>query len=54
MQSYVDAGNNIFSAVDVKEALQYGKGLKNTKVGVAEMDKENVSLEGGTIPNISQ
>ena len=54
MQSYVDAGNNIFSAVDVKDALLYGKGLKNTKVGVAEIDKENASLERGTIPNISQ
>ena len=39
----------IYQNTDVKQALQYRKGLKNTKVGVAETNSKKISLKGGKI-----
>ena len=33
MRSYIDAGNDIFTAEDVFKALHYGKDIQNVKVG---------------------
>ena len=42
------------SANDIFRALQFAKGMKNTKVGVVEIDSSKSLLQGKTIYNISQ
>ena len=54
IRSFVDAGNDVISANDIFKALQFAKGVKNTKVGVVEIDSSKSMLKGKTIPNISQ
>eukprot|EP00111_Clytia_hemisphaerica_P010078 TCONS_00029465-protein len=53
MKSFVDAGNDILSSTDIKEALQYGRGLQNTKIGVMEIDNSKTKVMGTKISNIS-
>ena len=50
----MDAGNDVISADDIFKALQFAKGMKNTKVGVVEIDSSKSILQGKTIPNTSQ
>ena len=50
----MDAGNDVISANDIFKALQFAKGMKNTKVGVVEIDPSMSILKGKTIPDISQ
>ena len=54
IRSFVDAGNDVISANDIFKALQFAKGMKNTKVGVVEIDPSMSILKGKTIPDISQ
>ena len=51
IRSYIDSGNDLTTAEDIYTALHYGNGLKNAKVGVAEIT--DVPLKGKKIPNIS-
>ena len=53
MSSYVNSGNNINTANDIHEALHYGKGIKNSKVCVLEINEETSKLKGIEIPNVS-
>lgn len=53
MKSFVDAGNDIISSNDIKQALQYGRGIQNTTVGVMEIDNSKAKVEGGKVTNIS-
>ena len=53
MSSYVNSGNNINNANDIHDALHYGKGIKNSKVCVLEIDEEKSNLKGIEIPNVS-
>ena len=41
MRSWINSGNDLCNAMDIKEGMEYAGGVKNTRVGVAE-----------TIPNI--
>lgn len=54
MRSFVDAGNDILSADDLKQALMYGKGLKNTNVGVAVINSDQSKINGIKIAKVSQ
>ena len=51
LRSYVDAGNDIVTAEDLRQSLHYGFGMKDTMIGVAQVD--NVLLDGPKIPGLS-
>ena len=51
IRSFVDSGNDLLTGDDIYTALHYGNGLKDAKVGVAEIT--DVSLDGNKIQNIS-
>ena len=51
IRSFVD---NVISANHVFKALQFAKTMKNTKVGVVEIDSSKSIIKGKTIPDISQ
>ena len=53
MNSYVCSGKNLLTAEAVFDALHSGKGLKNTKVSVIEINTEESKLEGNKILNVS-
>ena len=40
MRSWVARGNDILNANDIKEGMEYAGGVKNTKIGVAEIMSE--------------
>ena len=42
MRTYVDEGNNILDANDIKEAILYKSGVPNSKVSVIEIGKKFV------------
>ena len=54
IHSFVDAENDVISANDIIKALQFAKGMKNTKIGLVEIDSSKSILKGKTIPDISQ
>ena len=37
MKSWINSGNDLCNAVDIKEGMEYAGGVKNTKIGVAEI-----------------
>ena len=37
MHSWVAIGNDLLSATDIKEGMEYAGGIKNTKVAVVEI-----------------
>ena len=37
MRSWAASGNDILNANDIKEGMEYAGGVKNTKIGVAEI-----------------
>ena len=37
MRSWASSGNDILNANDIKEGMEYAGGVKNTKIGVAEI-----------------
>ena len=37
MRSWVAIGNDLLSAIDIKEGMEYASGIKNTKVTVVEI-----------------
>ena len=37
MRSWVVIGNDLLSAIDIKEGMEYAGGIKNTKVAVVEI-----------------
>ena len=53
LNSFADAGNNLINAEDVFKALHYGNGMKDSYVCVMEINKDNTSLSGETIKNVS-
>jgi hypothetical protein len=53
MRAYVDSGNNIECANDIKRALHYMGGIKG-RVSVIAITKEITELSASKIPNISQ
>ena len=52
MRSYVDAGNNIITALDIATALKHGNGLHNAKASVSEKNANKTNLEGEKIPKL--
>ena len=47
MRSWIATGNDLRTAIDIKEGMEYLGGTKNTKVAVAEIDSnigENIDL----------
>ena len=48
MRSWVAIGNDLLSAIDIKEGMKYAGGIKNTKVAVVEivLRRRYVSLDG--------
>ena len=53
INSYVNAGNDVLSAVDIYNALQYGSGVRNAKASVVEIDSSTSDLSGPSIPAIN-
>ena len=49
----MDAGNDVISPNDIFKALQFAKGMKDTKI-VVEIDSSMSILKEKTIPDISQ
>ena len=49
----MDAGNDVISANDIFKALQFARGMKDTKI-VVEMYSSMSILKEKTIPDISQ
>ena len=45
----MDAGNDVISVNDIFKALQFAKGMKNTKTEVVEIDSSKSILKGKTI-----
>ena len=37
MRSWISSGNDLCNAMDVKEGVEYARGVKNTRIGVAEI-----------------
>ena len=37
MRSWINSGNDLCNAMDIKEGMEYTGGVKNTRVGVAEI-----------------
>ena len=37
MRSWINSGNDMCNAMDIKEGMKYAGGVKNTRVGVAEI-----------------
>ena len=52
MRSYVDAGNDIITALDIATALKHGNGLHNAKASVSEKNANKTNLEGEKIPKL--
>ena len=52
MRSYVDAGNDIITALDLVTALKHGNGLHNDKDPVLEKDTDKTNHEGEKIPKL--
>ena len=46
MRSYVDAGNDIITTLDIVTALKHGNGLHNAKASVIEINIDKTNLEG--------
>ena len=53
INSFVNAGNTMKDAVGLFDALHYGKGIKNSKVAVLEINHDVSELKGEEIKNIS-
>ena len=41
MRLWVSSGNDLCSAIDIKEGIEYASGVKNVKDGVAEIQFDN-------------
>ena len=52
--TYVNAGNDIQSAEDVKKSLLYMNGVRNAKVSVVSVDESLNSVDAQTIDGISK
>lgn len=37
MRSWINSGNDLCNAMDIKEGMEYAGGIKNTRIGVAEI-----------------
>ncbi|CAF1459131.1 unnamed protein product [Adineta ricciae] len=53
MRSWIATGNDLLSAYDIKEGMQYCGGIRNTKIATAEIIPGADHLDKTTIPNIS-
>ncbi|CAF1620938.1 unnamed protein product [Adineta ricciae] len=53
MRSWEASGNDLLSAIDIKEGMEYAGGIKHTKVAVAEIVAGQGYLEKTNIPNVS-
>ena len=53
MKSYVNSGNDLHNANDIKKGLLYMGGPPCSYIGIAEVSKSSCSLETDTIPGIS-
>ena len=53
MNSFVSSGKDMMNANDMFVAVHYGRGIRNTKASVLEIDSEKTSLSGTTIPLVS-
>ena len=49
IRSYIDAGNDLMSSLDVFNAMHYGFGVKDAKVCVAEVDSARASITGSKV-----
>ena len=52
MRSYVDAGSDIITALDIVTALKHGNGLHNAKAPVSEKNTDKTNLEGEKISKL--
>ena len=52
IRSYVDAGNDIITALDIVTALKHGNGLLNAEAPVLEKNADKTNLEGEKIPKL--
>ena len=50
LRNYVDAGNDIITALDILTALKHGNGLHNAKASVVEINADKTNLESEKIP----
>ena len=53
INSFVNSGHDLKDAKYVFNALHYGKGIKNTKVCVLEVDLQESALQGSEIKDSS-
>ncbi|CAF0970210.1 unnamed protein product [Didymodactylos carnosus] len=51
--AFVDAGNNVLNASDIKTAMEYCDGIKNLWIAVAKNDQTAVITEKTILPEIS-
>ncbi|CAF4870407.1 unnamed protein product [Rotaria socialis] len=51
--SWISNGNDLLSANDIKESMEYAGGIKNTKITVAEIISGMGCLGKTNVPNIS-
>ena len=52
MRSFVDAGIDIITALDIVTALKHSNGLHNAKAPVLETNTDKTNLEGEKIPKL--
>ena len=52
MRGYVDAGNDIITALDTVTALKHGNGLRNAKASTIEINTDKTNLESEEIPKL--
>ena len=53
INSFIQSGNVVISADDLFTAVHYGKGIRNTKASVLEIDTDQSYLQGSSITNVS-
>ena len=53
IRSYIDAGNDLMSSLDVFNSMHYGSGVKDAMVCVAEIDDAKASLTGAKVKNFT-
>ena len=53
INSFVNSGSDLVSANDLHDALHYGKGIRNTKACILEVNLEQSTLQGLPIKGIS-
>ncbi|CAF4362249.1 unnamed protein product, partial [Rotaria sp. Silwood2] len=53
MRSWINSGNDLCNAMDIKEGMEYAGGVKNTRIGVAEIIPDIGKIDKTSIQNVS-